>query len=295
MVVFRWHRLRGLFGALVVASISVPVVTPISVYAEDVSHRINISGRQRMLSQRMVKALCSSVLLGGERFASEAQDAIRLYDASLRALTTGGAEGIRAPEGNASVQDAIEQVATLWYHLSPDYWELSLNRADPLTLPELLDDNIMLLRLSDDLVTAIETAYRDPAQVFDGLRSVNRSGLMRMLAEKSVKEMCLIQLNLHTVEVIEDLQGTIARIETNLSDLRNGNNAALISPPPTHAISKHLAQLHQLWQNMRIVLQVSVEGQVITETDYITLYNAAGDFVAIADRVTYLYAQHYAK
>lgn len=157
---------------------------------------INLSGRQRMLSQRTAKALFSleTVVLKGEapgRELSELKLAAELFDTSLRGFMEGGV----VPGGNgkpvhleriesAPTRAVLDQARALW-----EPWRDSIEPllvigsvVEPLKVSAAAalarQSNLELLRLMNELTTQLEA---DAAQRAATLRAVQTGGIVLAL------------------------------------------------------------------------------------------------------------------
>ena len=262
-------------------------------HASDGALRIDIAGRQRMLSQRMAKSLCALSYLDDVTHAEAAQNAIRLFDWSLRVLRYGNGQGVVQAETNPRVQAAAEAVMVKWAHLGPNLWSLSLHRDDPLLATDLIEENMTLLAVSQALVSEIETAYQRSGVSPEGLRTVNRSGLMRMLSEKSIKETCFILQDYRPDEMRVNLSATLDLMGALLADLETGNSSDLIARPPSEEIRAELAQMRHIWDVVRPQLASVADGGVMNAAAFREIHDAAARFVFAANAATNLYADHF--
>lgn len=155
---------------------------------------INLAGRQRMLSQRMTKALLiaeSDVQRGlpNSDALAELKKTVYLFDTTLNGFQNGGAviggderpvflPAVKAPEGQATLAKAD----VIWRR----YKELLAPLAAGAFLPEQLDaanryargNNLKLLKLMNDLTTQLEQTANVKA---DTLRKVQTAGILLAL------------------------------------------------------------------------------------------------------------------
>ena len=152
-----------------------------SVKIEREAVGINLAGRQRMLSQRMAKALLQleDAQRGGESLVDPMQElalTTELFDQTLQWFWAGGeAQGehgervYRAPVSDAHTRQLVDQARELW----APYRELnrSVLTADAAQLPEKLpavvayakSHNLELLSLMNALTTELEALTRQEA------------------------------------------------------------------------------------------------------------------------------------
>lgn len=119
----------------------------------DTAKTINIAGRQRMLSQKMMKEACFvAIELGTEEHMDALANTMELFDTSLTQLRQGDAEaGIMAPP-KPEIARQLDQVAALWevYRVG-----LSLVEPGPRTSPDAMTD---LAQQSDAILREMHKA-----------------------------------------------------------------------------------------------------------------------------------------
>ncbi len=156
---------------------------------------VNIAGRQRMLSQRIVKAYCELGLgVYPERAASQLKDSVALFDEQLAFL--------RRQDFDADTQTVLGQVAAVWSEFKPAaLGSVSRDGADRL---QALSDN--LLDASERVVGLLEASESSRVAYL-----VNLSGRQRMLSQRLAKLYMLYSWGLGGREVRDQI--TIAKEE----------------------------------------------------------------------------------
>lgn len=132
---------------------------------------MNLSGMQRMLSQRIAK---SYLMIGAE---VRSEQALQQLDQSV-ARFENNYQALAEYAPSAEIGAALEQVGESWQH----YRELALSRPTREQAVLLLALSDQLLAQSEALVQLIE-AHTGSA----GARLVNRSGRQRMLSQRIAK------------------------------------------------------------------------------------------------------------
>ena len=136
--------------------------------AEPDEAAVNIAGRQRMLTQRIVKAYCAVGLeVVPRRARGQLDEALRLFESQLAALS--------ALELDAQARATLAQVRDVWTVLAPSARD-TVRRDRVEALSRHADD---LLNASHRLVLHLEQAAASPAA-----RLVNLSGRQRMLSQR---------------------------------------------------------------------------------------------------------------
>lgn len=157
----------------------------ISAKLEATSGEINLAGRQRMLSQKISKAVMqlhyqqqnegvqSSTL-------AELNEASRLFDQTLQAFTNGG-QAMSASDKliylpaqkNADVRSTLQQTQQQW---QPLHMQLNLLLQDmgalSATIAQVADSNLVILDLMNQLTNQMETHARQQTYLLRGLQSL---------------------------------------------------------------------------------------------------------------------------
>jgi len=142
-----------------------------SAEIQTVAEAINKSGRQRMLTQRIVRAY-SQIGLNVERRASEKMltDAIKLFDQQLEELT--------AFALTPKLKKRVKKVHQLW----PAFKKTASGKVNKAGAAKLLDTNDDLLKVCHQLVLE----FQDFSGTKGG-RLVNIAGRQRMLSQRISK------------------------------------------------------------------------------------------------------------
>jgi two-component system chemotaxis sensor kinase CheA len=151
---------------------------------------VNLSGRQRMLSQRTAKSLLAvdaarSKGLPADKDLEELKSAVRLFDVSLKGFQSGatvpGGDSkpvfLRAAEGDKAV-DILKKAQDIWTPYQEKLAPVLAGTASNQDLQEAVDyakaNNLKLLGLMNQLTTALEAVASDRASA---LRMVQTIGI----------------------------------------------------------------------------------------------------------------------
>lgn len=136
---------------------------------------VNISGKQRMLSQKMSKAYLMLVIKADGSTKKELEDSKNLFDEQLAVL--------KDNTNNPSTKTYIDKVTNLWGNFKTLISQLPANTKNA---KSIMDLNTALLAACNDLVTNIESSSSkslgDKEQKL--LRIINKSGKQRMLSQR---------------------------------------------------------------------------------------------------------------
>jgi hypothetical protein len=181
----------------------VPAFAPAQSFGMTDAEAINVSGRQRMLSQRMMK---SYLMVGAQIKADIAQ---RQLDESVALFESQFIE-LRNYAPSDEVNAKLDQVEVIWL----THREKILARPGKGDAPPLMQENLMLLNACNEVVKEIEA--------YSGIESgklVNMSGRQRMLSQKIAKAYVAIAWNVSAPNLEEEFAAAIQLFDESLSDL----------------------------------------------------------------------------
>lgn len=155
---------------------------------------VNLSGRQRMLSQRMTKALLTLDIeqrdgKDGAAASEELGKAVALFDQTFKGFQSGatvpGGDGklvfLKAAEGERA-RSALSQAADIWTPYQAALQPVLSKQATPAQLAAAVGfaraNNVKLLGLMNDLTTALEANATERAT---NLRMVQAAGILLAL------------------------------------------------------------------------------------------------------------------
>ncbi len=213
--------------------------------------RINLSGKQRMLTQDMAKlALQVDLNIQKQKSLEELKRISQLYDKRLKAFKKGDSDlGIK----KATNKKIIEQIAVVEKEWEPFYksvQKLLSGEESKEALAYIIDNNEKLLKVSDNLVKAYEASntssnYLEKAR----LRVVNVAGRERMLTQKMTKEKLLLLKG--DKKYAKQLKETIALFDSSLTTIMKGDKSQNISKPTNDKIIKQLKVVSDIWSKLK--------------------------------------------
>jgi hypothetical protein len=214
--------------------------------------RVNLSGKQRMLVQRMTKL--SLLISSNINIDSNREKLIKfstLYDKTLTAFKDGDKDLGCIPTNDKEIQKQIDLVESEW---RPFYKNIKIiidNRdKDKKALSYLVSKNEQLLKLSDDLVKLYEKSNKSENFLENArVHVINIAGKERMLSQKMTKEKLLIIQG--KKEYISKLKETIKLFDDSLDILINGDPKEGIIKPSNLKIKKELNKISDIWYKLK--------------------------------------------
>jgi len=265
---------RHLVNSLAMAAIATAqlgFVTPTfaqSPEAIEAAHRVNISGRQRMLSQRISKAACfMNVGMESSGQPNQLQDAVALFEASLQALRRGDETMGLGPEQSAEIRLALYEVAVDWDAFSQNFQMTVSNGV--VTRPALAGIDASGLKLLADMnrtVNKTASIYGDSLPDMPLILSltIDLAGRQRMFTQKAAKEFCLIDAGVDVEENRVRLAQTTQLFTLTLGALQNGM-PGMVMAAPNDEIRDQLAIINEAWAGPKAALEAAAAGESITE------------------------------
>jgi len=237
--------------------------------AQDGKTKINVSGRNRMLSQRMAKAVCfAGIGVDTPAHLEMAASAHAQFDKALKGLRNGDSDLGILVENAPAILTELDAVDELWatygdaiasvssaQDITPDV----MGQVAALSLPTLVQMN--------KAVGAFEKRY-GASDIHPSLAlAINVSGRQRMLSQKSSKEFCLAVAGSAAEESRAALGKTVELFETSLVALMDGSDDLGLPEAPTDEIYAQLELVQELWAPVGAIFKKAVSGATVSDAD----------------------------
>ncbi len=219
--------------------------------AADYGVVLNLSGKQRMLSQKMTKEV-TLIALKHDAAANldNLQKTSALFDKTLRGLRNGDASlGLPATESKRVLRQ-LDKVEKIWQEFYPAVQEIiQAKSVSPEQLSLIASKNLPLLKQMNKAVGLYEKeAKKSGLKAAPGLAAtLNLSGKQRMLSQKMSKEFFLIALG-HEVEQNKlNLLETYSLFDRTLKGLKDGDEVLGLPATEQQHIRDQLDVVAGLW------------------------------------------------
>ncbi len=260
------------------------------------AQKIDLAGRQRMLSQRLAKAACFIATFSDvERHRQILLQTADLLKVSHDALKNGRSQEGILPESNKAIREELDKLDHVLEMLDFGARLLGESAALPgLGVDLIAQYNLEALGQFERVVKVMEMEYASSQQIASGqARALNIAGRQRMLIQKAAKEFCLITYGVDVDKNRASLAKTVHTFDTAIEDLRSGNPRQGISAVPTLEIRNELSQMKVDWQSPRGVLLAVASGFQARTSDFEKIAKSNEALLHGANQVIQMLVEYY--
>ncbi len=228
---------------------------------EDAANRVNIAGRQRMLSQRMAKASCYiAINLKVDRHLEVLEAAKNDFASALYGLRYGN-DSLRLLTPDRSVaEEAFAPVAELWDPFHGAVAKLLEDQGAQDAINFVYANNDNLLRLSNNAVTIMSETYGGASISAQVANTINVAGRQRMLSQRMAKGFCEVQRNPASPAAQEEFVEALDLFRLSHVALLTGSEAQNIIAPPNTEVRLQLVLVDEAWRMIRQDLELAAAG-----------------------------------
>lgn len=232
--------------------------------------RVNIAGRQRMLTQRMTGAACLVQNdIDSDLQQARLKDAVFLFEQGNTALRYGDQELGIGPETTPKIITALAPINAQWQE-----FEAIANHivATGFAIPDQIDaldrTGLSILASANSAVGKIAVTYGELLEDLPLIYSISidAAGRQRMLSQKAAKEMCLIYSGIDVDQNKLSLARTVDVFAASLNALVSGF-PGMIVPAPTAEILAQLNMVEAAWQAPQATLVDAANGVALSAAD----------------------------
>lgn len=286
-----------LITSLVASGLAYPSIVSgqTAVVADDPSLRINMAGRQRMLSQRIAKAAClMSQDIDTTNAFDQMSQAFALFKKSDTDLRAGNVELGLAKEVNEPVLKALGRIDSHWDNYS-QIIQTGLDEGfiEEEDLRDLNQASLKVLKFMNIAVYKTARTYAQDTQSIDlGLAiTIDVAGRQRMLTQRAVKSACMMRVADDPTIHADDVASTMELFHSSLQALQDGFDEIGVVPPPNAEVARTLREVSELWQPVRVTLDRAAKGEVLSIRDLGNLAREAEPLLRTMNEAVGLYKQ----
>jgi len=234
---------------------------------------LNLSGKQRMLSQKMSKEVLLVALgIDLDNNIANLTATSSLFDKTLKGLQLGSADLHLPPTSNKRILRQLEKINELWTGFYPIIKViLNSKTVTPEQVASIASNNLPLLKQMNKAVGLYEKdAQKGGLKADPGLAStLNLSGKQRMLTQKMSKEFLLIAYGHESEPNKLNLLETYTLFERTLKGLRDGDETLGLPGTKSEAIRQQLTVVEGLWLTFKPIVANAVEQSGKIQADQI--------------------------
>ena len=255
---------------------------------------LNLSGRQRMLTQRMTKEMLLIALeVDQVENVMRLEETATLFASTLHGLRKGSKRLGLPATTSKPILAQLDKIDAHWKRFDTIVQSvLECGQVDRKQAALVADENLPLLEDCDKAVQL----YEEAAKV-SGLKSdptlahaINLSGRQRMLSQKMSKEYCMVALGLDVESNRKNLVATATLFQKTLLGLVNGDKSLGLSPVKEPAIKTQLERVKKQWRLFRPYLDnAAKEGWEITDVDLLDVADMNVTLLAEMNQAVKLY------
>jgi len=253
--------------------------------------KINIAGRQRMLTQRMAKAACFSHI--GIETAMHQQmmaDAHALFSKSLKGLRFGDPELGLTRETNQKVNIGLGNVEQLWQSYGAAVQScIDAGKVERAALDAIVAENLGILGEMNKTVGLTERAYGGGDIPLHLAVAINIAGRQRMFSQKMTKELGMLRAGYDPAETRAAMAGTVDLFDRSLAALQEGMPMVGIQPPKTGAVKDQLRHVAQIWAPLRPELANIADGGAIQDDFLVFMAEENNELLSEMNKAVFLY------
>lgn len=258
--------MKSLYSFLFIAVLFIGCAMP--AYSEiDYGTVINLSGKQRMLTQKMSKeALLVGLNVDKEDDLKRLKESRDLFDRTLKGLRDGDEELGLAPTTQPHILKALSKVDKLWDDY--DFAVSAIAQVGEVYKPQvkiIAAQNMPILRAMDRAVNLYEGAASLDDMEPSLATAINLAGRQRMLSQKMTKEFLFIAIGHNQSLNKRSLRETMYLFEITLDGLIGGDETQGLSPAPNQAIRSQLLRVKSLWREFRFLLEKKSSDETIRD------------------------------
>ncbi|MGH1487092.1 MAG: type IV pili methyl-accepting chemotaxis transducer N-terminal domain-containing protein [Cellvibrionaceae bacterium] len=220
---------------------------------------LNLSGKQRMLSQKMSKeAMLVALAVDTDSNIQSLKQTTALFDKTLKGLKYGESSlGLPATD-NPAILKQLGIVESIWNEFYPLMQQVIESKAvSKEQLATIVEQNIPLLKEMNKTVGLYEKdAQKNGLKADPSLATtLNLSGKQRMLTQKMSKEFMIIALEHDTEETKITLQETHELFDRTLTGLIEGDDSLGLPGTTQDNILAQLDTVDNIWQEFRVAIE----------------------------------------
>ncbi len=212
---------------------------------------INLSGRQRMLTQRITKdALLIATRIDKEFAKKDLIFSANLYNKTLNGFINGDISQKLIATKDPKIRQFLQKVKKEWEPFYKNSIRFA-NTKDTKALQYIVANNEKMLKISHQLVQLYKNSTTSSKISKEMAEKIDLSGRQRMLSQKILKEKLLVLYNIQKSKNQPKLQKDVEDFDNVLHDLMYGSKKRNWGPESINHILKQLKVVESIWKKFK--------------------------------------------
>lgn len=224
---------------------------------------LNLSGKQRMLSQKMSKEIMLIALdIDKEANLTNLANTSSLFDKTLKGLRDGSDELRLPPTSSSRILRQLDKIDAIWAEFYPVVKEIIDKKSVSAEQVALIaKNNLPLLKEMNKAVGLYEKdAKKGGLKASPGLAAtINLSGKQRMLTQKMSKEFLLVAYGQEREGNKLSLLETYSLFERTLKGLLDGDDTLGLPGTKQPEIRTQLGVVNELWTQFKPIVEYGAD------------------------------------
>ena len=235
--------------------------------SKDLAIVINLSGKQRMLTQKMSKE--SFMLFLGidmQNAKKNLIDSKELFDRTLKGLMYGD-KGLKlVATKDKSILSKLKEVEALWEPFKEHIEKIYNYEASDKDYWYIKNNNINLLKRMNEAVFMYAKLNKNDSK-FKLANDINLAGRQRMLTQKNSKDLLQYILDLDRNASLIDLQNSVKLFDKTLYGLYNGDKEQNLHATKLTKIVNQLNIVKREWQELKPLIKEQLLSENVDKQD----------------------------
>jgi len=219
---------------------------------KDLAITINLSGKQRMLTQKISKEVMLLKLgIDKENTIKYLKASSALFDKTLKGLIAGDSDLKLVPTKNKKIQAKLQEVKKLWEPFYSRVKDIYNNKASNSKFKYIEKSNLKLLKTMNQAVFMYAKLGDKGSNKLKLANDINLAGKQRMLTQKISKDLLFYQSGLNAKIALKSLQSAIKLFDKTIVGLKQGNKELNIVGTNLPKIVNQLNITQNKWQECK--------------------------------------------
>jgi hypothetical protein len=240
-------------------TIVISTATLFGLSSKELAVSIDLSGKQRMLTQEMVKeAFLIKSGIDKEANIKNLKKSSQLFDKTLNGLIHGDKELKLVATKDANIQKQLGKISLIWSDFYADIKDILSGMDDDKKYYAISSKSDKLLKEVNRVVELY--AKEDKKSRFLLANDMNFAGKERMLLQKMAKSLLIASNNIDKEKNKKEFIESQQLFSKILKGLANGDKDLNLRGTNLPAITEQLESIDKLWSSKQKELQVALDG-----------------------------------